>query len=304
MYTHIAADGVYSIEANVDASTSSNNVKLNNMIVGSTVVFPSTPPVPNTIVFTPTSGGGFIGSLDNISLIDKTNYFTSGGSIGSFTTSGFDPLLNNYIDFDAINETVIFNDAPLLLPPVQLEQAIPNLNTGENYRLKFNHIGITGVISGYYFNAAGAGFRFVVPSGTGLYQADHTVGDSSISSGELTNTLVFHVTTGPVNGALDNISLQQVFTGFEALTVSYSESVRGWVSFKSFILEQGYSLANNYYTFKNGGLFMHNSKAVSRNQFYGSSYPTSITTVLNIEPSTVKSFNTINYEGSQNLVGQ
>ena len=69
LYTHIAADGVYSIEANVDASTSSNNVKLNNMIVGSTVVFPSTPPVPNTIVFTPTSGGGFIGSLDNISLI-------------------------------------------------------------------------------------------------------------------------------------------------------------------------------------------------------------------------------------------
>ena len=130
------------------------------------------------------------------------------------------------------------------------------------------------------------------------------MGDSSISSGELTNTLVFYVTTGPVNGALDNISLQQVFTGFEALTVSYSESVRGWVSFKSFILEQGYSLANNYYTFKNGGLFMHNSKAVSRNQFYGFPYPTSITTVLNIEPSTVKSFNTLNYEGSQSKVLQ
>ena len=40
--------------------------------------------------------------------------------------------------------------------------------------------------------------------------------------------------------------------------VSFSEKVRGWVSFKSFIdMEFGISMANNYYTFKEGQIYLH-----------------------------------------------
>jgi hypothetical protein len=43
----------------------------------------------------------------------------------------------------------------------------------------------------------------------------------------------------------------------EPATVSFREDVKGWVSFKSFIQENGVSCANGYYTFANGRLWEH-----------------------------------------------
>ena len=93
-------------------------------------------------------------------------------------------------------------------------------------------------------------------------------------------------------------------------TISFSESVRGWVSRKSFVPEQGVSLSSDYFTFKNGGIFKHNEEIIdinsgddtNRNTFYGVSTNSTITTVLNTQPSIIKSFNTIKYEGSQSKV--
>jgi len=84
-------------------------------------------------------------------------------------------------------------------------------------------------------------------------------------------------------------------------TVSYKESVGGWVSRKSFILEDGLSLNNIYYTFKDGDIWKHNSNPI-RNNFYGSQYTSKVKLLVNDMPSIVKSFNTINYEGSQAVV--
>ena len=317
-YNKIEADGVYSINANLDGTSGSNNVLLNGLVDGQTAAFPGTPPMPRNLTFVPNNTVGFFeGNVSNISLVDNTNYFTAGGTIGSFTTSGFDPLQNNYIDFDPVNERVIFSNAPALTAPfpgpfpfttpVQLNQLIStNLNTGNTYRLKFDYLSSTGGISGYYFNSTGKGFRFTVPAGTSTYSQIHTIGDDTIVPGshELTSTLVFFVSSPVVSTALDNISLQQTFSNYEARTISYSENVRGWTSFKSFVLENGNSLSSNYYTFKNGKLFKHNSAAVPRNEFYGTQYSSSITAILNDSPSVVKSFNALNYEGTQSNVIQ
>jgi len=92
-------------------------------------------------------------------------------------------------------------------------------------------------------------------------------------------------------------------------TVSFTEKVRGWVSFKSYIPEDGLSLNNIYYTFKGGKIYSHGTNT-NRNTFYESSYrynsssssnfePSSITLILNEAPSEIKNFKTISYEGSQ-----
>ena len=87
-------------------------------------------------------------------------------------------------------------------------------------------------------------------------------------------------------------------------TLSYSENVKGWTSFKSFHPQNGLSLNNNYYTFGNsnssvgGQLHIHHDNS-TYNNFYGTQYKSNVTLVFNDNPAAVKSFNTINYEGSQ-----
>ena len=90
-------------------------------------------------------------------------------------------------------------------------------------------------------------------------------------------------------------------------TVSYREDVGGWVSFKSFMVENGVSSANNYFTFENAVLWKHHEQRFfqkstiefNRNTFYNIHTPSSFIVILNQSPGTVKNFKTINYEGSQ-----
>jgi hypothetical protein len=91
---------------------------------------------------------------------------------------------------------------------------------------------------------------------------------------------------------------------FSNTTISYKENVKGWPSFKSFVPEQGLSLSGNYYTFKNGIPHQHHNKTVNRNTFYGDYYSSSIDLLLNENPSIIKTFKTVKYEGSQSKVNQ
>jgi len=99
-----------------------------------------------------------------------------------------------------------------------------------------------------------------------------------------------------------------------ATTVSFKEDVKGWVSFKSFVPENAISCANEYYTFKDGNLWVHHSNqslyinsgyiTSDNNTFYGAFTPTSLKVILNDAPSVVKTFHTLNYEGSQSNILQ
>jgi hypothetical protein len=86
-------------------------------------------------------------------------------------------------------------------------------------------------------------------------------------------------------------------------TVSYNENIKGWSSFKSYNIEAGLSLNNDYYTFKNGQTYKHSEDATVNN-FYGVQYFSSVTPVINDMPGSIKSFTSVNYEGSQGKVNR
>ena len=91
-------------------------------------------------------------------------------------------------------------------------------------------------------------------------------------------------------------------------TITYKEDIKGWVSFKSFTPENAISCANEYYTFNNGKIWRHHDETVPRNTFYDidplqdTTAQSSVTVVFNDNPSTIKAFNTLNYEGSQSKI--
>jgi len=90
-------------------------------------------------------------------------------------------------------------------------------------------------------------------------------------------------------------------------TASFKESVNGWSSFKSFILDQGISMAGDYYTIKDALPYKHHLKTyknipVHRNTFYGEYTPSSLSVLLNDMPNIVKMYKTLGYEGSQSNV--
>ena len=90
-------------------------------------------------------------------------------------------------------------------------------------------------------------------------------------------------------------------THHDQATISYSEQANGWTSFKSFYPQSGVSLNNAYYTFSGGSIYEHHTNN-AYNTFYGvntSADNSTITVLFNDQPETVKSFLTLNYEGSQ-----
>ena len=110
-------------------------------------------------------------------------------------------------------------------------------------------------------------------------------------------------------GSYDNSKKEYNITlkGSSNYTLSYKERVKGWTSFKSYIPEQGISVANNYYTVapesNNLKIWWHHTNSL-RNNFYGTQYYSDVTFVFNQEPSVIKTFKTLNYEGTQARVQQ
>jgi len=82
-----------------------------------------------------------------------------------------------------------------------------------------------------------------------------------------------------------------------SVTVSYKEKVRGWTSFKGFIQEAGISCVNTYFTTRLGFLYTHDTTVY--NNFYEQPQKSYITTIFNDAPTTIKNFNTLNYDGQQ-----
>jgi len=84
-------------------------------------------------------------------------------------------------------------------------------------------------------------------------------------------------------------------------TLAFDDTVKGWVSFFDYDPNNIFSLNNDYFTTTQGKIFKHYTLAtnsITRANFYGTTYDSNVTAVLNGAPSTVKNFQTINYEGS------
>lgn len=102
-----------------------------------------------------------------------------------------------------------------------------------------------------------------------------------------------------------NLTLKQSYSSYDKdTTITYSEDVKGWVSFKSFIPENGLSMSSDYYTFDKGYIYQHHSEMVDRNTFYGDFNFSSVEFLLNQESGSVKNYQTLNYEGSPSKITQ
>jgi|TARA_R110000824_G_scaffold31328_4_gene102036 hypothetical protein len=78
-------------------------------------------------------------------------------------------------------------------------------------------------------------------------------------------------------------------------TLSYSEDVKGWPSFYSFCADYMVGMNGFFYTWSGGELFRHNTNPL-RNTYYGVFTPSTINSVFNMEPQTIKLFKTMSYE--------
>jgi len=111
------------------------------------------------------------------------------------------------------------------------------------------------------------------------------------------------LTASVLLGSFDFNKQEYNLAGVDGTVVSFSESVKGWTSFKSFTqMEFGISVSGDYYTFFNASPYLHHSESANYNTFYNIHEPSSLTAILNESPSLIKKFKTINYEGTQGLV--
>ena len=78
-------------------------------------------------------------------------------------------------------------------------------------------------------------------------------------------------------------------------TLTFSPPANGWPSFYSYIPEWMQGMNQYFYSFYGGNLWRHNTN-VLRNNYYGTPYPSTVTSVFNQEPVTNKIFKTLSLE--------
>jgi len=114
--------------------------------------------------------------------------------------------------------------------------------------------------------------------------------------------------TGKIIGGYDiynksyTMSLQQSNGDYK--TLSFSENINGWNSFYTYKPSFMFGSQGQFYTtnldsvYKHYSLTDNSNNPIPRGQFYGVNNDASVKFVLNPEPTSIKTFKTINYEGS------
>ena len=99
--------------------------------------------------------------------------------------------------------------------------------------------------------------------------------------------------------------LEYTPTAPEDKTISFNEKSKGWSSFKSFVPETGLSINDEYLTGRDARMWSHHAAPLVAggtpyaNNFYGAQYTSTVDILFNDNPSSVKGFGSINYEGTQ-----
>ena len=105
------------------------------------------------------------------------------------------------------------------------------------------------------------------------------------------------------------LSIQPSSTSLIPVTLSFDEAILGWSSRYSYVPSNMFSIRNNFFstdgtnyvdpvTTLNGDIYKHYSGDVNRGNFYGVQYVSEVKSIFNANPSLVKTFQTINYEGA------
>ena len=108
-----------------------------------------------------------------------------------------------------------------------------------------------------------------------------------------------NINNDTIIGSYDNYNNLYNITFEGRDTVCFDENVTGWVTRKSFVPENAISLNNTYYTFLNGEMWQHDSIDVPYNNFYNEQYNSTVELEINDDPSVIKKYKTLGYEGSK-----
>ena len=147
-------------------------------------------------------------------------------------------------------------------------------------------------------------------SGNGITPISN-VGMKSYFREKLPNTKSLLGTFDVVNGEY-NLTMHS-WSPKSSKTISFNEGTKGWVSFKSFISSEGVSVGGKYLTSNDkASIWQHHydetdddtnsptyNQVNNRNTFYGIHGNSTVDVLFNDMPSSVKTFRTLNYEGSK-----
>ena len=110
-------------------------------------------------------------------------------------------------------------------------------------------------------------------------------------------------TTGKIIGSYDIYNKNYIISLQEANnnnynTLGFEEATNGWISFYDYNPSSGFSSQGQFFTTNGTSVWKHYSTAVNRSNFYGTDNKSSVKLILNPEPTKVKTFKTIDYEGT------
>ena len=293
----ITAEGDYEVDFNFETNNSSWIVTEPGGASNTTIAaYPNNlgNNVDNKIVFYTADGVKTICGIKNMAL-GLVGQVLTGGTVGSWSWQGFDENNDSYITWEETSNItsyintrgrILFTECPDQNPNLTESQddkitASQYINfpvkKNDRYTVSLNRSIQEGTLSMYYFNEDGFGFRIpdILAGSTPLYdpdvpftEYDIVIGESIATENDMRQTLVI----GNINpsqtttGWVDDIKMTKNYVQqldendqpmFEPKTISFSERVNGWTSFKSFIPETGASVSSKYFTFDMGKIYQH-----------------------------------------------
>ena len=153
---------------------------------------------------------------------------------------------------------------------------------GNTYRVTYT---VREFISGNVNIILGSAYG-ISRTANGTYTEEITVTD---------NTEVKFFASGDLG--VENLVIELLEAADNHVTVAYSERNKGFTSYFDYAPEMFATVGGNFYTFKNGQLYIHDTNP-TRNNFYGQQYKTKVHYVSNFEPEKNKLYYSIKIDSN------
>ena len=246
----------------------------------------------------------YSGIYNNLAGVNETNQFIAGLKI----TKDLDPVYGGIQKLFARDTNLLAFAEDKVYAVLADKDALFNADGNANLLSTNKVLGNASTFAGEFGisknpeSFASYGFRiYFTDKARGAVLRLSNDGITEISEKGMTDFFAdaFASNTTPIIGSFDeSTSAYNIKLNNES--VSYKERVDGWPTRLSFDPEFAVSLNNEYYTFKNGEIWEHSNQ--TRNRFYNTQYPSSVTTIFNDSPSSIKNFKTLSYEGTPHWV--
>ncbi len=252
--------------------------------------------IPNGMIFS--------GLFNSVSGVNNLNQFT----VAERITKELNPIYGSIQKLHARDTDLIVACEDKILQVMANKDALYNADGSSNVALSDNVLGSVRPYAGEFgiskdpASFATYGFRiYFTDKRRGVVIRLSRDGITPIMTGYEAELETIFKSADNIIGSYDDENMFYNLTiGGE--TLQYSEKAKGWTSRWGIEPEAAITINNSYYTSKNGLLWKH-SDLLNRNSWFGeAAQDASITFVYNEEPSSLKKFKTLSYEGDKGWV--